>query len=307
MRTFARLALLLALLLGDARAEAAEAARPWCIGRFYLQLPDTAMLAGETQAYDGVTLRFRALGDDTFKGFLERRRGEIVNGAKAPPVKEYQWADDLQGILFATDPSMPAGLMLEGHRALRGNVLVATSSGDRARVGAMEQAVLAALKAFRPGEGPDGKHPGLCVAGGVLPAPVHDSEEVQVEVQLPRPGALLEVDEAVAGAGDKAMLVAREESAATASAGQQTVVLRQGAKTIGSLAGTERVIAKTDLNGVSLHAYFDGASDVDRTAQPELHIHLATGPDVGHRSGLVSEKKFLRLWDALLVSVAAHP
>jgi hypothetical protein len=303
MWTVARLVLLL-LLASGVRAEAAT---PWCVGRYYLQLPDTAILAGETQAYDGVTLRFRALDNESFSAFIARRRSEIVNGAQAPPVKEYEWSDELQGILFVAEPSAPAGLLLEGHRALRDNVLVATASGDRAKAGAMEQGVLAALKAFRPGEGPDGNHPGLCVAGGVLPVAIHNDEDVRATINLPQPGALLKVDEAWAGAGAKAMRVARDENVVPAGANHQTVVLRESARVIGGMAGTELVIAKTDPRGISLHAYFDAGGDADQAAQPQLQLHLATGPDVGHRSGLVSQKKFLRLWDTLLASVVAHP
>lgn len=295
--------LALFLLLPCAASDAAtSSARPWCFGRFYVQVPDTAILAEETESYDGVTLRIRALGSESFGSFVARRHNEIVEGSKAPPVKEYHWSDGMDGILFVADPSAPSGLMLEGHRSLRDNVFVATASGEINKGPQMEKEVVEVLRAFLPGEGPDGKNPGLCIAGGVLPKPIRSSEEVHATIELPRPGAVLEIETAVLAPAGKG-----SPTAAAAAVDKQTVVLRQGAKTIAGMSGTDTVIAKTDAAGISLHARFDGGGGVDRLPQPELHLHLATGPDVGHRSGRVSQKKFLKLWDELLASVAEHP
>ena len=294
--------LALFLLLPCAGSDAATlSARPWCFGRFYVQVPENAILAEEIQTYDGITLRIRALGSDSYGTFQTRRHDEIVEGAKAPPVKEYHWSDGMDGILFVADPSAPSGLMLEGHRSLGDNVFVATASGEISKGPQMEKAVLEVLRAFLPGEGADGKRPGLCIAGGVLPEPIRSSEEVHATIELPRPGAALEIETAVLAPTGKA-----KPTAAGAALDKQTVVLRQGPKTIAGMSGTETVIAKTDAAGISLHARFDGG-DVSRLPQPEFHLHLATGPDVGHRSGWVSQKKFLKLWDTVLASVAEHP
>lgn len=233
---------------------------------------------------------------------MAQRHNEIVDGSKAPPVKEYHWSDGMDGILFVAEPSMPSRLMLEGRRLLGDNVFVATASGDTSKGPQMEKAVLEVLRAFLPGEGPDGKTPGFCIAGGVLPRPMRNAEEVHAAIELPRPGALLEIETAVLAPAGKG-----SPTAVGAALDKQTVVLRQGAKTIAGMAGMESVIAKTDAAGISLHARFDGGGDVDRLPQPELHLHLATGPDVGHRSGRISQKKFLKLWDELLASVAEHP
>lgn len=295
--------IVLFLLLPCAGGDAAtSSARPWCFGRFYVQVPDGAMLGEEIQTYDGVTLRIRALGSESFGDFLVRRREEIGEGSNAPPVKEYHWSDGMDGILFVADPSVPSGLMLEGHRSLGDNVFVATTSGEISRGPQMEKAVLEALRAFLPGEGPDGKDPALCIAGGVLPKPIRSGEEVHATIELPRPGAVLEIETAVLAQAGKA-----KPTVAGTALDKQTVVLRQGPKVIAGMSGTETVIAKTDAAGISLHARFDGGGDVDRVPQPALHLHLATGPDVGHRSGWVSQKKFLRLWDTLLTSVTEHP
>ncbi|HUH83065.1 MAG TPA: T6SS immunity protein Tli4 family protein [Stellaceae bacterium] len=295
--------LALFLLLPCAGSDAATLnPRPWCFGRFYLQVPDRAILAEEIQRYDGITLRIRALGSDSYGAFLARRHDEIVAGSNAPPVKEYHWSNGMDGILFVADPSAPSGLMLEGHRSLGDNVFVATASGEIGQGPQMDKAVLKLLRAFLPDEGPDGKNPGFCIAGGVLPEPIGSSEEVHATIELPWPGAVLEIETAVHARGSKA-----KPMAAGAALDKQTVVLRQGSKVVAGMSGTETVIAKTDAAGISLHAHFDGGGDVDRLVQPELHFHLATGPDVGHRSGRVSQKKFLRLWDELLASVVRHP
>jgi len=303
MKLNAPLVALFLLLPCAGSGAATTSAHPWCFGRFYVQVPDTAILGEEIQSYDGVTLRIRALGSESFATFVARRHGEIVNGSKAPPVAEYNWSNGMDGILFVADPSAPSRLMLEGHRSLGANVFVATTTGDTGKGPQMEKAVVDVLRAFLPGEGPDGKNPGLCIAGGVLPKPIRNAEEVHAAIELPQPGALLEIETAVLAPTGKG-----SPTAAAAAVDKQTVVLRQGAKTIAGMAGTETVIAKTDAAGISLHARFDGGGgDVDRLPQPELHLHLATGPDVGHRSGWVSQKKFLKLWDELLASVAEHP
>jgi hypothetical protein len=282
----------------------------WSVGRFYLNLPEAATLNRQSQKVDGIDLELQPRSHDVSLSALQaQRRKEILQDPYSPIIKEYQWTQDIVGILYVGDTSDPTYLILEGRRLLRQNVFFARTGGDRAKTDLMEKIITEALGNFQPGQATNGSTPGFGLSGGRLHQGFRHSEEVHASFHLPQPGALLQIDTEVIATPGKVDLVERAKEAAALGALDKLSIefLRQGSKKVAGIEGVESIMALTEKGKTDFDARFEAGGRPLSPLQPELHLHLTTGPETGYRSGSMTKEQFLSFWDELLSRISSHP
>jgi Tle cognate immunity protein 4 C-terminal domain len=284
--------------------------RRWCIGRFYLYLPESSGSIRQSQSVDGITLELKPLSANiSLEALQAKRRTEILQKPESPIVKEYKWSHDSIGLLYIGDNSDPTYLMLEGRRLVGPNLLVAGTSGDSAKVGTMEKIVTEALGNFQPDQADDGSTPGFCLGNGVLRQAFRNAEEVHASFNLPQPGALLEIETVVVAVPGKVDLIERAKQAVALAKLDKVSIefLRQGSKRVAGIEGLESVTAGTEKAYTGFDARFEAPGRPASPQQPELQIHLTAGKETGYHSGSMDNEKFLSLWDGLLSRISSHP